>query len=188
MAPASTPSPQPTSSTRRTGTSQAAISRSMTSICSCANGIAPRTPSRYTAANTEDFQTSSVRPSMTEYRIPRTQSPSSQDQHRPQVPANRHDKPGHLFGVSSGTEQFRFPVRKPLSSADTPQSLLGGVTGKPILALTPPHGEVARMIRETASGWSVHPKAPAAVDAMLREAVRAFERPDWPGNLPVQRV
>jgi glycosyltransferase involved in cell wall biosynthesis len=65
-------------------------------------------------------------------------------------------------------------------------------TGKPILALTPPHGEVARMIRETASGWSADPKDPAAVDSMLREAletvragrfrpdreaIRAYERP-----------
>lgn len=67
-------------------------------------------------------------------------------------------------------------------------------TGKPILALTPGHGEVARILRETGAGESVEHDDPAAIRRMLeaawqrarsgdpppegnREAVRGYERP-----------
>lgn len=67
-------------------------------------------------------------------------------------------------------------------------------TGKPILAISPPHGEVARILRETGAGWCASPDHPAEIQAMLRraweaaqagsggpaanrEAVRRYERP-----------
>jgi glycosyltransferase involved in cell wall biosynthesis len=94
------------------------------------------------------------------------------------------------------TDFLLLPVDSPTAHAGKLFEYLA--TGKPILALTPPHGEVARIIRETASGWSADPKDPAAVDAMLREAldtvragrfrpdreaIRAFERPRLAGQL-----
>jgi glycosyltransferase involved in cell wall biosynthesis len=74
-------------------------------------------------------------------------------------------------------------------------------SAKPILALTPPHGEVARIIRETGTGWVADPADPSAVDRMLREAIdavragrfspnreaiRAYERPSLVRRLVVQ--
>lgn len=58
------------------------------------------------------------------------------------------------------TDFLLLPVDSPTAHAGKLFEYLA--TGKPILALTPPHGEVARMIRETASGWSSDPKDPAA--------------------------
>lgn len=40
-------------------------------------------------------------------------------------------------------------------------------TGKPILALTPPDGEIGRVIRETRTGWCVDPKDTEAIKASL---------------------
>ncbi len=65
-------------------------------------------------------------------------------------------------------------------------------TGKPILAICYPDSEVARIIRETASGWCVNPDDSAAVQRVLTEiyvsgakypharnweAIRRYERP-----------
>jgi len=67
-------------------------------------------------------------------------------------------------------------------------------TGKPILALSPPDGEVARLLRETGTGFCVDPTQPEAIRQMLltawerwrdgqsatgidHEAVRRYERP-----------
>ena len=45
--------------------------------------------------------------------------------------------------------------------------------GKPILALSPPGGEVDRLLKETKAGWCADPADPEAVRAML---IRAWER------------
>jgi glycosyltransferase involved in cell wall biosynthesis len=67
-------------------------------------------------------------------------------------------------------------------------------TGKPILALSPPGGEVDRILRETRAGWCVPHDDPAAIRAMIAqacelvaagkgaptpnwEAIRSYERP-----------
>jgi glycosyltransferase involved in cell wall biosynthesis len=64
--------------------------------------------------------------------------------------------------------------------------------GKPILAPTPPQGEIARLLADTGAGWAADPKDPAAMDRMLltaletvrvggfapnRAAIEAFARP-----------
>jgi len=73
-------------------------------------------------------------------------------------------------------------------------------TGKPILALTPPEGEIARILRETRTGWVIDP---AGIDSVregllaawrrfqdrqhhitpCREAVEAFSWPNLAGRL-----
>ena len=65
-------------------------------------------------------------------------------------------------------------------------------TGKPILAPTPPDGEIARILWETGAGWSADPSSPekltkmilGALDAVregrfapVREAVQVYARP-----------
>ena len=80
-------------------------------------------------------------------------------------------------------------------------------TGKPILAITPLDGEVARILRETKSGWCASPNDQAGICAMLtaayeqsrtgrsefqpdRDVIRRFERPRLAGafaKLLVQR-
>ena len=74
-------------------------------------------------------------------------------------------------------------------------------TGKPILALTPPEGEIARIIRETGSGWVIDPgrsrrRPQGLLDAWRRfqnrehlvtprrEAVEAFSWPNLAGTWP----
>ncbi len=58
-------------------------------------------------------------------------------------------------------------------------------TGKPILALTPPDGEIGRVIRETRTGWCVDPKDTEAIttsllyiEGRLRNGAPAIE-PNW---------
>jgi glycosyltransferase involved in cell wall biosynthesis len=46
-------------------------------------------------------------------------------------------------------------------------------TGRPILALSPPHGEVARIIAETGTGWCVSPYDAAGIQGMV---LRALDR------------
>jgi len=46
-------------------------------------------------------------------------------------------------------------------------------TAKPILALSPPGGEIAKLLRETHTGWCVDPWDPTAIREML---LRAFNR------------
>jgi glycosyltransferase involved in cell wall biosynthesis len=56
-------------------------------------------------------------------------------------------------------------------------------TGKPILALSPPGGEVDQILRETRAGWCVPHDDPAAIRAMIAEACQlaaAGERPAAP--------
>ena len=55
----STPLPHPRSRNRRTGCRRVASNRSITSICVCANGSAPRTPVKNWLTTFPDFQTSS---------------------------------------------------------------------------------------------------------------------------------
>ena len=43
-------------------------------------------------------------------------------------------------------------------------------TGKPILAISPLHGETARLIRETGAGWCVEPADRAGIKHMLQMA------------------
>ncbi len=46
-------------------------------------------------------------------------------------------------------------------------------TGKPILAITHEHGEVARLLKETGGGLWADPSTPGAIEAMLTRAVEA---------------
>ena len=48
-------------------------------------------------------------------------------------------------------------------------------TGKPILALTPPDGEIARIIRETRTGWVIDPASIDTVREGLLDAWRRFQ-------------
>jgi glycosyltransferase involved in cell wall biosynthesis len=67
-------------------------------------------------------------------------------------------------------------------------------TGKPILAIAPPGGEVARILQETKAGWCASPDDPEGIRSLLRnvlergrdvvngfspdrDAIRRFERP-----------
>ena len=56
-------------------------------------------------------------------------------------------------------------------------------TGKPILAVAPKDGEVARILHETGSGWCAAPDDPAAIRQMLLDAFenhgRNAFRPNW---------
>jgi glycosyltransferase involved in cell wall biosynthesis len=49
-------------------------------------------------------------------------------------------------------------------------------TGKPILAVSPPGGEVDAVMRETGAGWLVDPADADAMARCLREAAETFER------------
>lgn len=46
-------------------------------------------------------------------------------------------------------------------------------TGKPILAICPPDGETARLLRETGSGLRAYPSEPGSIEAMLTRAIEA---------------
>jgi glycosyltransferase involved in cell wall biosynthesis len=50
-------------------------------------------------------------------------------------------------------------------------------TGKPILALTPPDGEIGRVIRDTKTGWCVDPRDPLAIKASLLEMENRVRNP-----------
>ena len=58
-------------------------------------------------------------------------------------------------------------------------------TGKPILALSPPNGEIAKILRETHSGWCADPWDQSAIQALLLQAfnrLKTGERliePNW---------
>jgi len=58
-------------------------------------------------------------------------------------------------------------------------------TAKPILALTPPDGEIARLLQETRTGWCVDPWDLEAIREMLLEAFNRFKTgeglidPNW---------
>lgn len=58
-------------------------------------------------------------------------------------------------------------------------------TGKPILALTPPDGEIGRVIRETGTGWCVDPTDPRAIRAGLLDIDKRLQggesalQPNW---------
>jgi glycosyltransferase involved in cell wall biosynthesis len=58
-------------------------------------------------------------------------------------------------------------------------------TGKPILALSPPNGEVQQILRETGAGWCVEPGDQPAIRQMLLRASgqpqtgRCEYQPDW---------
>lgn len=55
---------------------------------------------------------------------------------------------------------------------------------KPILALSPPGGEVDRLIQETQSGWCVPHDDPAAIARMLTDAWQRLQQPHPPSFLP----
>ncbi len=61
--------------------------------------------------------------------------------------------------------------------------------GRPILAITPSEGEVARLLRETRSGWAADPERPESVEAMLHSAYSAwFDRvPFQPAHSAIER-
>ncbi len=58
-------------------------------------------------------------------------------------------------------------------------------TAKPILALSPPNGEIAKLLRETRAGWCVDPWDQAAIQTMLLHAFTRLQagqrliRPNW---------
>lgn len=59
-------------------------------------------------------------------------------------------------------------------------------TGKPILAITPEGGELARLVRETGCGWSAPPDNRAAIRALIQAAYERatnsrgdFHQPNW---------
>jgi len=56
-------------------------------------------------------------------------------------------------------------------------------TGKPVLALSPPGGEVDRILKETGAGWCVDHRDPAAIQHMLAQAVEAVRQ----GRFPLER-
>ncbi|HXB75637.1 MAG TPA: glycosyltransferase [Candidatus Acidoferrales bacterium] len=60
---------------------------------------------------------------------------------------------------------------------------------RPILAVTPSRGEVARLIRETRAGWSAAPDHPESVESMLRSAYAAWleRRPFQPDRIAIKR-
>jgi len=96
---------------------------------------------------------------------------------------------GYFHNRSSAIRQFGFmPQSQALPYLEETDYLLlivddptahGGklfdymATGKPILALSPLDGEVARLIQQTRTGWCVDPRDPAAIRAMI---IRAYER------------
>lgn len=56
--------------------------------------------------------------------------------------------------------------------------------GKPILAITPKHGEVARLLQETGTGWSVDPGDHSGIQEMITHAcylksTGALPAPQW---------
>ena len=57
-------------------------------------------------------------------------------------------------------------------------------TGKPILALSPPDGEIAPILKDTQTGWGVDPNDSAAIQSTLRTLVeRAQSEVDvWSPN------
>ena len=58
-------------------------------------------------------------------------------------------------------------------------------TAKPILALTPPDGEIAKLLQETRTGWCVDPWDLEAIREMLLQAFNQFKtgegliEPNW---------
>ena len=58
-------------------------------------------------------------------------------------------------------------------------------TGKPILALSPPNGEIAKLLRETGAGWCADPLNLEAIQAMLLQAFNRLQakefliQPNW---------
>lgn len=52
-------------------------------------------------------------------------------------------------------------------------------TGKPILALSPAHGEVNRILQATRAGWCVDPQDPVAIQEMLAKAIRLASDKSW---------
>jgi hypothetical protein len=58
-------------------------------------------------------------------------------------------------------------------------------TGKPILALSPPNGEIAKVLQETRTGWCADPWDRAAIQAMMLEAFGRLQsgqpivEPNW---------
>jgi glycosyltransferase involved in cell wall biosynthesis len=59
-------------------------------------------------------------------------------------------------------------------------------SGIPILALTPQNGEIAKLIRETGTGWIADPADPNAVRSLLahawehRNGEKSIIHPNWP--------
>jgi glycosyltransferase involved in cell wall biosynthesis len=71
-----------------------------------------------------------------------------------------------------------------------PASLTGKLfeylaTGKPILAVSSPEGEVARVMRETGGGWCADPNDQAGLQEMIRQTYRSWHdgnsgfQPNW---------
>jgi len=71
-----------------------------------------------------------------------------------------------------------------------PASLTGKLfeylaTGKPILAVASPEGEIARVIRETGGGWCVDPQDEAGLREMIRQTYQSWHnggsgfQPNW---------
>jgi glycosyltransferase involved in cell wall biosynthesis len=58
-------------------------------------------------------------------------------------------------------------------------------TGKPILAVAPPEGEIGQVLEETGAGWCADPRDRSAIQALVERAVEAtrksrpFPQPDW---------
>ena len=49
-------------------------------------------------------------------------------------------------------------------------------SGRPILAISPKDGEIARLIRETQSGWCADPDDPEEIQRMIEDAYAAFRQ------------
>jgi glycosyltransferase involved in cell wall biosynthesis len=58
-------------------------------------------------------------------------------------------------------------------------------TGKPILALTPPHGAIADVVRETRTGWAIDPNDRQGIQRVLQQCLDAVRngtpltQPNW---------
>ena len=55
--------------------------------------------------------------------------------------------------------------------------------GKPILALSPPEGEIGQIIRETSSGWCVDPDDAPGISVLLISALERLDQNcEWRPN------
>jgi len=79
------------------------------------------------------------------------------------------------------TDYNMVPSANPTTHAGKLFDYLG--MGKPILALSPPEGEIGQLIRETSSGWCVDPNDAPGISALLISAMERLDQNcEWHPN------